>query len=863
MQFNYLYSFFIRPIELILEFIFSSVYKLTGNIGVSIIFVGLIMNILILPIYMRADKITKDNSLKKIRIKKWISKINAAFKGDERFMILQALYRENHYSPLSILLDSLPILFEVPFFIAGFHLLSNLKIVQGVSFLFIKDLGLPDNLFTIGSFAVNVLPILMTLINLVSCSVYSKEQSVSTRVQGYVLAALFLILLYDSPSGLVLYWTTNNLFSLVKNIIVEMILPKCNFHFKNVRRIRLFDYKHSSIDTFFALLGLFLVSFLTGVLVSSDVISSNSQAFMDQFHPINPNSYVFNSFFIAAGLYIFWGGVIYFMVTDYYKNILLMIIYIFSSICVINYFGFGPGGTLTDQLVLFGDINEGHKGFLNSIVILLLVVLFIILYKNNKSYPAILLILQTTAVLTLGIINIVKIENDYKESSYIFRQNNIESIHLSGQGKNVIVIMLDKGMGGIIPYVLNEDPTIEDQFDGFTFYPNTLSYGIQTMIGVPSLYGGYEYTPENLNLRTDELLRDKHDESMLVMPVNFLENGFNVTLCDPTLGGYRWISDYSVFDAYPDINVYNMMGVFNNYIDGIRNFNLYERNFFCYGFFRLSPVFMRGLFYDNSMFNAADREYFFDYIQIDSSPSTSRGYSTSFLDSYTELTSLPQITNIDDSSENSFLMFTNNCVHNPSMLSEPDYEPALVIDNTAYDSAHTERFIIEDNTIALNTNLQMSYYQSMICTLHKLGDWFDYLRAAGCYDNTRIIIVADHGLTLYDTSTPNEYSYISQAFNPLLMVKDFDATGFTVSDEIMTNAETCFLAFDGLIDNPINPSTGNYLTSELSAGHFRVLYNDHNIIDDNYDLYCFTPGEWYEVDGNINNPDNWSYLGTW
>ena len=97
------------------------------------------------------------------------------------------------------------------------------------------------------------------------------------------------------------------------------------------------------------------------------------------------------------------------------------------------------------------------------------------------------------------------------------------------------------------------------------------------------------------------------------MPVNFLENGFNVTLCDPTLGGYRWISDYSVFDAYPDINVYNMMGVFNNYIDGIRNFNLYERIFFCYGFFRLSPVFMRGLFYDNSMFNAADREYFFDH----------------------------------------------------------------------------------------------------------------------------------------------------------------------------------------------------------------------------------------------------------
>ena len=40
------------------------------------------------------------------------------------------------------------------------------------------------------------------------------------------MAGLFLVLLYDSPSGLVFYWTLNNLFSLVKNIFYKLKNPK-------------------------------------------------------------------------------------------------------------------------------------------------------------------------------------------------------------------------------------------------------------------------------------------------------------------------------------------------------------------------------------------------------------------------------------------------------------------------------------------------------------------------------------------------------------------------------------------------------------------------------------------------------------
>lgn len=92
MQLNFLFSFFIRPIELVFEFIFSTVYKLSGNVGLSVMSIGLIMNLLILPIYMRADKLSLQVNEKRKKIEPFVAIINKSFKGDERFMMLQALY---------------------------------------------------------------------------------------------------------------------------------------------------------------------------------------------------------------------------------------------------------------------------------------------------------------------------------------------------------------------------------------------------------------------------------------------------------------------------------------------------------------------------------------------------------------------------------------------------------------------------------------------------------------------------------------------------------------------------------------------------------------------------------------------------
>ena len=120
-------------------------------------------------------------------------------------------------------------LLQIPFFIAAYSFLSHLPGLSGFSFFFVKNMGTPDAMFKIGSFSVNVLPIAMTAINCISGAIYSSgHESIREKIQIYVSALLFLVLLYDSPAGLVIYWTMNNLLSLVENVF---------YKFKN-RRVR-------------------------------------------------------------------------------------------------------------------------------------------------------------------------------------------------------------------------------------------------------------------------------------------------------------------------------------------------------------------------------------------------------------------------------------------------------------------------------------------------------------------------------------------------------------------------------------------------------------------------------------------------
>jgi len=480
------------------------------------------------------------------------------------------------------------------------------------------------------------------------------------------------------------------------------------------------------------------------------------------------------------------------------------------------------------------------------------------------------------SVFMIGIYHVLGICGTYDGFSERYvSTDEIPSIPLSKNGKNVVVLMLDRAMGTEIPYIFSEKPELIEQFDGFTYYPNTISYGSHTRFGTPALYGGYEYTPEKINERSSESLVSKQDEALKVMPVIFGDNDYEVTIFDPPYAGYNWIPDLSIYDDYPDFNCYNINGLFSIFDDNIesslamtqRVHEIRNRDFFFFSLMKISPVILQETVYDGGNYNESYSDTLNGSDITVSAPvqrldglSKSTGYRIEFIESFPVLMNLSRMTSIENSSNNTFLMMSNDTTHSECLLQEPDYVPASVVDNTAYDVDMVSRYTIDGITMQMETPYQVMHYHVNMAAMLQLGKWFDYLRENDVYNNTRIIIVSDHGRALgqFDiTCNGEDMEYLL----PLLMVKDFNSTGFTVSEEFMTNADVPTIAFSGIIDNPVNPFTGNPINSDGKDGPQTALISDY--WDTQYNKgNTFLPGSWYTfLGGDPHDQDSWVYSG--
>ena len=155
---DFLYNIIIYPLIQIIEIVYLVVWKVFRNSGYAVLGVSVAVTFLCLPLYIIAESWQqKERDIQK-KLKPGIDRIKAVFKGDEQYMILSTYYKQNNYKPIMALRSSFGLLIQIPFFIAAYHFLSELGSLKGYSFLFIKDFGAPDNLFTIGNFPINVLP---------------------------------------------------------------------------------------------------------------------------------------------------------------------------------------------------------------------------------------------------------------------------------------------------------------------------------------------------------------------------------------------------------------------------------------------------------------------------------------------------------------------------------------------------------------------------------------------------------------------------------------------------------------------------------------------------------------------------------
>ncbi|MBR5093748.1 MAG: YidC/Oxa1 family membrane protein insertase [Oscillospiraceae bacterium] len=905
-----LYRLLIGPLELFFDCLYAFSYRVLGDPGLSIIVLSLGMNILVLPLYRRADLLQAEAREKESALQPWVRHIKKTFKGDERFMLLQTYYRENGYAPTDALKGSVSLLLEVPFFIAAYRFLSGLELLQGVSFGPIRDLGAPDGLLRVGSTAVNVLPILMTVINLISAAVYLQGSPLKDKLQMAAVALVFLVLLYGSPAGLVFYWTLNNVFSLGKNIFYKLKDPARALRWlcsglgaaglaafllrppeshrmlalalaallqapmalwllrrRLPRRESARPREHSR--SLFRLGGLAL-TLLIGVLIPAAVIRSSPEEFMSIYAFRSPLWYVLHASLLAAGTFLVWAGIFYELSSAAGKLTLEVLIWIGALCALIDYLFFGADlGTLSPLLQFDrGLVFSRGEILLNILALAAAVFLGLLIWRKKKDLAKVVLIAAAIAMICLCTVDLVHIQGTalaLKARLDEEMEQQVPSIPLSREGKNVVVIMLDRAISGYIPYCFHEKPELKEQFTGFVYYPNTLSFGGITNVGAPGLFGGYAYTPLEMDRRSDQLLADKHNEALKVMPYLFDDAGYKVTVCDPPYAGYRWIPDLSIYQERPDIRAYITRGryVADPAETAERIAGKLDRNFFCYGLMKALPLALQPTFYNAGNYSASVVAQA-EAVQTRTGLSTASGIDHDFLEAYTVLTHLPEITVIEDGPGDTFLMLTNDTVHDPVMLQEPAYVPAESVDNRDYDAAHPQREADDGSCLTLSTQRQVIFYQCDMASLLLLGEWFDAMRESGVYDNTRIILVSDHGSEL-DHQFP-ELSFFdgeldAARYQALLLVKDFDSDGEVRTDwRFMTNADVPALAMAGLIRDPRDPFTHRPIGfEEKGAPELFVSATDQTDVNVNNGT-TFLPDPWWAVRDDIFVESNWRLI---
>jgi arylsulfatase A-like enzyme len=251
-------------------------------------------------------------------------------------------------------------------------------------------------------------------------------------------------------------------------------------------------------------------------------------------------------------------------------------------------------------------------------------------------------------------------------------------------------------------------------------------------------------------------------------------------------------------------------------------------------------------------------------LQTAINPSIASGIDSAAYQSYAALANISNVIQVSDETQNAFICTTFQFTHQPTLLNAPEYVPSQNVNNTDYDIAHSNRFIINGQELIIETAEQMAHYHVNMAAFIQLGRWFDTLRDYGIYDNTRIIVAADHGhnqghiqqLILGDGS--DQLRRLEQYF-PLLLFKDFNSTEFTISKDFMTNADVPTLATQNLISAPINPFTGKEITNNEKYAHdqFIIASNNWDINTNNGNVYL--PERWASVHDDLWNPENWTF----
>lgn len=210
---------FFGPLCRVLLPALSFFYSIVRNYGVAIILLTIVVRVIFWPVTRKSTE-----SMKKMaEIQPEVQKLREKYKKDPQQMnqAVMLLYRERGVNPLA---GCLPMVIQIPVFIALFTVLRSAVELRFAPFLWISDLSEPEGLLEgmiplAGS--LNILPLFMTATMVWQQKLTPTAGDPQQQKMMMIMPVVMLFIFYNMPSALVLYWSTSQCLS-----IAQLLLQK-------------------------------------------------------------------------------------------------------------------------------------------------------------------------------------------------------------------------------------------------------------------------------------------------------------------------------------------------------------------------------------------------------------------------------------------------------------------------------------------------------------------------------------------------------------------------------------------------------------------------------------------------------------
>ncbi|NPA49528.1 MAG: membrane protein insertase YidC [Thermodesulfobacteria bacterium] len=217
---------FFDPIAKPLLYALQFFYRYTGNYGVAIILLTAVIRILFWPLnHLSYKSMRKMQELQPI-----IMKLKEKY-GDDKARLNQELMQLYKTYKINPFMGCLPMVIQIPVFFALYKvLLMAIELRHAPFFGWIKDLSAPDRLYI--GFDIPYLGGIPVLTILMGISMYFQQKLSPTSMDPtqekmmLMMPIIFTILFINFPSGLVLYWLTNNLLSIFQQLLTNKMLAR-------------------------------------------------------------------------------------------------------------------------------------------------------------------------------------------------------------------------------------------------------------------------------------------------------------------------------------------------------------------------------------------------------------------------------------------------------------------------------------------------------------------------------------------------------------------------------------------------------------------------------------------------------------